>query len=92
MNSEALVTRTVRVGLSDGVSMKDCLVGSFYTIREGMNARKLERGLGAVFLVGVVAEMLDRIRASGDEALFRIRRLESEIRRLRNPDASRRAP
>lgn len=37
---------------------------------------------GAVLLVGVVAEMLDRIRASGDEALFRIRRLESELRRL----------
>ena len=32
---------------------------------------------GAVFLVGVVAEMLDRIRASADEALFRIRRLEA---------------
>ncbi len=47
---------------------------------------------GAVFLVGVVAEMLDRIRAAGDEALFRIRHLESEIRQLRKPDASRRAP
>lgn len=34
-----------------------------------------------VFLVGVMAEMLDRIRASADEALFRIRRLESDLRR-----------
>jgi glycosyltransferase involved in cell wall biosynthesis len=34
-----------------------------------------------VFLVGVMAEMLDRIRASADEALFRIRRMESDLRR-----------
>ncbi len=37
---------------------------------------------GAVFLIGIVAEMLDRIRASADEALFRIRRVESDLRRL----------
>ena len=35
---------------------------------------------GVVFLVGVVAEMLDRIRASADEALFRIRRVEADLR------------
>ncbi len=35
----------------------------------------------AVFLVGVVAEMLDRIRIASDEALFRIRRLEYELRK-----------
>lgn len=37
---------------------------------------------GMIFvLVGVVAEMLDRIRTSADEALFRIRRLEQELRK-----------
>lgn len=35
----------------------------------------------AVFLAGVMAEMLDRIRASADEALFRIRRMEMEMSR-----------
>jgi len=45
---------------------------------------------GAVFLVGVVAEMLDRIRASADEALFRIRRLESDLRRPSQEDPGRR--
>jgi hypothetical protein len=35
----------------------------------------------AILLVGVVAEMLDRIRVSADEALFRVRRLESSLRR-----------
>jgi glycosyltransferase involved in cell wall biosynthesis len=33
------------------------------------------------FLVGVVAEMLDRIRISADEALFRIRRIEQDLKR-----------
>ncbi len=33
----------------------------------------------ALFLVGVVAEMLDRIRVTLDEALFRIRRLEKKL-------------
>lgn len=46
---------------------------------------------GAVFLVGVVAEMLDRIRASADEALFRIRRLEADLRGG-NPAKSGRPP
>ncbi len=32
------------------------------------------------FLVGVVAEMLDRIRISADEALFRIRRVEQDLK------------
>lgn len=32
-----------------------------------------------VFLIGIVAEMLDRIRVSADEALFRVRRLESRL-------------
>jgi glycosyltransferase involved in cell wall biosynthesis len=35
------------------------------------------------FLVGVVAEMLDRIRISADEALFRIRRVEQDLKRNR---------
>ncbi|MDD4341152.1 MAG: glycosyltransferase family 2 protein [Kiritimatiellae bacterium] len=38
-----------------------------------------------VLLVGVMAEMLDRIRTSADEALFRIRRLEADTRRNRRP-------
>ncbi len=33
------------------------------------------------FIIGIVAEMLDRIRVSADEALFRVRRLESMMRR-----------
>lgn len=38
-------------------------------------------GTGMIlFLVGVVAEMLDRIRNSADEALFRIRRMERDAR------------
>ena len=41
---------------------------------------------GVVFLVGIVAEMLDRIRASADEALFRIRRLESGQNRPPHPE------
>lgn len=41
---------------------------------------------GAVFLVGIVAEMLDRIRASADEALFRIRRMESSQARPQLPE------
>lgn len=40
-----------------------------------------------VFLVGVMAEMLDRIRTSADEALFRIRRLEADSRRNSRPTA-----
>lgn len=44
---------------------------------------------GAVFLVGVVAEMLDRIRASADEALFRIRRVESDLRDVVQTNAGR---
>lgn len=35
------------------------------------------------FLVGVVAEMLDRIRISADEALFRIRRVEQDLKKRR---------
>lgn len=38
-----------------------------------------------VLLVGVMAEMLDRIRTSADEALFRIRRLEADTRRNCRP-------
>lgn len=45
---------------------------------------------GVVFLVGVVAEMLDRIRASADESLFRIRRLELNLRRPTKANAERR--
>ena len=44
-------------------------------------------GLG-VFLVGIVAEMLDRIRASADESLFRVRRLESILRKGAHPAAA----
>ncbi len=36
------------------------------------------------FLVGVVAEMLDRIRISADEALFRIRRVEQDLKQQRH--------
>lgn len=34
----------------------------------------------AVYLVGLVAEMLDRIRAAQDELLYRLRRLEQTVR------------
>lgn len=34
----------------------------------------------SVFLMGVVAEMLDRVRASQSELLFRLRRLERQLR------------
>ncbi len=34
------------------------------------------------FIIGIVAEMLDRIRVSADEALFRVRRLEWTVRRV----------
>ena len=37
----------------------------------------------AVFLVGIVAEMLDRLRSAQEEAVFRIRRLEIETRELK---------
>jgi len=41
----------------------------------------------AVFLVGVVAEMLDRIRSAQDEILFRVRRLENSFRNhIKSPD------
>lgn len=36
-----------------------------------------------ILLVGIVAEMLDRARITQEEALFRIRRLEGEVRSLR---------
>jgi glycosyltransferase involved in cell wall biosynthesis len=36
-----------------------------------------------VFLAGVVAEMLDRARITQEEALFRIRRLENDLRELK---------
>jgi len=35
-----------------------------------------------VFLVGIVAEMLDRARISQEEALFRVRKLEYDIREI----------
>ena len=35
----------------------------------------------AIYLVGMVAEMLDRIRVAQDEILFRVRRLDNERRR-----------
>lgn len=35
----------------------------------------------ALYLVGVVAEMLDRLRVAQDETLFRVRRLETELGR-----------
>ena len=38
----------------------------------------------AAFLMGIVAEMLDRIRAAQDELLFRVRRLEGTMRRSRD--------
>ena len=38
------------------------------------------------FLVGVVAEMLDRARVTQEEALFRVRRLENEIRAGKHRD------
>jgi len=37
-----------------------------------------------VFLVGIVAEMLDRARISQEETLFRVRRLECDIHRIRD--------
>lgn len=41
-------------------------------------------GAGAMmFLVGIVAEMLDRIRASADEAMYGVRKLASDQRRAR---------
>lgn len=40
-----------------------------------------------LLLVGVVAEMLDRARITQEEALFRIRRLEGEVRTLREQRA-----
>ena len=36
-----------------------------------------------VFLAGVVAEMLDRARVSQEETLFRVRRMESDLRDLK---------
>ena len=41
-------------------------------------------GIG-VYMVGLVAEMLDRIRVAQDEVLFRVRRLESKIKEI-TPD------
>lgn len=35
-----------------------------------------------IFLVGVVAEMLDRMRIAQEESLFRVRRLENDLRTL----------
>jgi len=44
-------------------------------------------GLGGaallVFLIGVVAEMLDRVRSAQDELLYRVRRLERRLARAR---------
>lgn len=37
-----------------------------------------------VFLIGVVAEMLDRARITQEEALFRVRRLEHDLHELRD--------
>lgn len=37
-----------------------------------------------VFLGGVIAEMLDRARITQEEALFRVRRMESELRQIRD--------
>ena len=39
-----------------------------------------------LYLAGVVAEMLDRIRVAGDEALFRIRRLEATMTEKANEE------
>jgi glycosyltransferase involved in cell wall biosynthesis len=38
----------------------------------------------AMVLVGIVAEMLERIRVAQDEILFRVRRLENEVRQSRH--------
>lgn len=40
----------------------------------------------AVYLIGLVAEMLDRIRAAQDELLFRVRRLEQRVREGQEKD------
>lgn len=40
------------------------------------------------FLAGVVAEMLDRIRISADEALYRIRRVEQQLTASHNDERS----
>ena len=37
-----------------------------------------------LFLVGVVAEMLDRLRIAQEESLFRVRRIEGEVQALRD--------
>ena len=42
-----------------------------------------------VFLVGIVAEMLDRSRITQEETLYRVRKLEiamQEIREMRSPE------
>lgn len=44
---------------------------------------------GASWMVGIVAEMLVRIRTAADESLFRVRRLEMEAISRRNEPASR---
>lgn len=40
-----------------------------------------------IFIIGVVAEMLDRIRIAVDEALFRIKRVEVQLQQQRNLDS-----
>ena len=45
----------------------------------GFVAGALAGSAMAVYMVGLVAEMLDRIRAAQDELLFRVRRLEGRI-------------
>ena len=37
-----------------------------------------------LFLIGVVAEMLDRMRAAQEEIIFRVRRMEHDLARARS--------
>ncbi|NCC52067.1 MAG: glycosyltransferase family 2 protein [Spartobacteria bacterium] len=52
----------------------------------GFVAASLAGTAVAVYMVGLVAEMLDRIRVAQDELLFRVRRLESTIKEIATPD------
>jgi hypothetical protein len=54
----------------------------------GFVAASLAGAALLVYLVGMVAEMLDRLRATQDEALFRLRRLEQTLKERREPPAA----
>ena len=54
----------------------------------GFVAASLAGAALLVYLVGMVAEMLDRLRATQDEALFRLRRMEQTLKERREPPAA----